>query len=161
MRSTPVTREISCWPFPAFSRVAIVMRICGFKTFNSAPLLEKRAQRNVPPSSTSTPTGVRSQHHGMEEFAPASAGGSWVAAGARVGAESGRAQSVRDRIHRDRDAAYIKRSLGAGAHDCALRPSRNRILWFRPLPLGLYLCTSMPALIVHKPILLVQLRLPS
>jgi hypothetical protein len=53
---------------PACSSVAIVMRIFGFKTFNSAPLLEKRAQRNVPPPSTSAPTGVRSQHQGWGIF---------------------------------------------------------------------------------------------
>ncbi len=68
LRSTPVTRAISRWVLPACSSVAIVMRIFGFKTFNSAPLLEKRAQRNVPPPSTSAPTGVRSQHQGWGIF---------------------------------------------------------------------------------------------
>jgi hypothetical protein len=58
------------------------MRIFGFKTFNSAPLLEKRAQRNVPPPSTSAPTGASSQHQGVEEVDPATGGGVWVAAGA-------------------------------------------------------------------------------
>ena len=69
LRSTPVTRAISRWPLPACSSVAIVIRTCDFKTFNSfAPFCTKRAQRNVPPPATSAPTGVRSQHQGWGIF---------------------------------------------------------------------------------------------
>jgi hypothetical protein len=83
LRSTPVRRAISCWLVPRSSSVAIVIRKCDFKTFNSSAPPTKGKQRKRPAAARPAPLRRRRLTSGVGEFQVATDGGVWVAAGGR------------------------------------------------------------------------------